>query len=112
MAKYVRSFKGNFNSFINDLNEEILNGSISASLEESSSVSLGDVNCEVRVYERYSWTGGNRVSLNVTVLGHGETIHVTAITSGGSQAMFMKMNTIGEEAFLEKVVGFIDNYAK
>ncbi len=112
MAKYVRSFKGNFSSFINELNEAILNGSVSASLEDSSSISIGDVKCEVRVYERYSWTGGNRVSLNITALGQGEDIHITAITSGGSQAMFMKVNTVGEEAFLEKVADFIDNYAK
>jgi hypothetical protein len=112
MAKYVRDFKGELSSFINDLNEAILNGSVSASLEDSSSVSLGDVNCEVRVYERYSWTGGNRVSLNITALAQGENIHVIAITSGGSQAMFMKMNTVGEEAFLEKIADFIDNYAK
>ena len=112
MAKYVRSFKGDLGSFMNELNNEILNGSISASLEESSSVSLGDVNCEVRVYERYSWTGGNRVSLNITAITQGENIHVVAITSGGSQAMFMKINTVGEEAFLEKVADFIDNYAK
>ena len=112
MAKYVRSFKGNFSSFINELNGAILNGSVSASLEDSSSISIGDVKCEVRVYERYSWTGGNRVSLNITALGQGEDIHITAITSGGSQAMFMKVNTVGEEAFLEKVADFIDNYAK
>lgn len=112
MAKYVRDFKGELSSFIKDLNEAILNGSVSASLEDSSSVSLGDVNCEVRVYERYSWTGGNRVSLNITALAQGENIHVIAITSGGSQAMFMKMNTVGEEAFLEKIADFIDNYAK
>lgn len=28
---------------------------------------------------------------------------VSAITSGGSQAMFFKMNTMGEEAFLDKL---------
>mgnify|MGYP003296055213 CR=1 FL=1 len=28
---------------------------------------------------------------------------VSAITSGGSQAMFFKMNTLGEEAFLDKL---------
>ena len=54
MAKYVRDFKGELSSFINDLNEAILNGSVSASLEDSSSVSLGQVRCEVRIYERYS----------------------------------------------------------
>lgn len=112
MAKYVRDFKGELSSFINDLNEAILNGSVSASLEDSSSIAIGDVRCEVRIYERYSWTGGNRVSLNITALAQGENIHVIAITSGGSQAMFMKMNTVGEEAFLEKIADFIDNYAK
>ena len=111
MAKYERSFNGDFSAFMNALNESILNGSISASLEDSSSIAIGDVRCEVRVYERYSWTGGNRVSLNVTALGHDGRICVTAITSGGSQAMFMKMNTVGEEAFLEKVADFIDKYA-
>lgn len=30
-------------------------------------------------------------------------IHLSAITSGGSQAMFFKMNTMGEEAFLDKL---------
>ena len=52
------------------------------------------------------------MSLNITALAQGENIHVIAITSGGSQAMFMKMNTVGEEAFLEKIADFIDNYAK
>ena len=47
--------------------------------------------------------GGNRVSLNVTLFGSGDTIHLSAIVSGGSQAMFFKVNTFGEEAFLDKL---------
>jgi hypothetical protein len=31
------------------------------------------------------------------------TIHLSAITSGGSQAMFFKINTFGEQAFLDKL---------
>ena len=57
----------------------------------------------VRVFERYSYMGGNRVSLNVTLFGNGDTIQLSAITSGGSQAMFFKINTFGEEAFLDKL---------
>ena len=58
----------------------------------------------MRVFERYSWAGSNRVSLNVTLYeGADGTIHLSAITSGGSQAMFFKINTWGEEAFLEKL---------
>jgi len=47
--------------------------------------------------------GGNRVSLNVTLFGSGNSLKLSAITSGGSQAMFFKVNTIGEEAFLDKL---------
>ena len=48
--------------------------------------------------------GDNRVSLNVTLFqGEDGVIHLSAITSGGSQAMFFKLNTFGEEAFLDKL---------
>ena len=48
-------------------------------------------------------TGSNRVSLSVTLLGKGEELMLCAITSGGSLAAFFKINTWGEEAFLEQV---------
>jgi hypothetical protein len=32
-----------------------------------------------------------------------EPIQISAITAGGSQAMFFKLNTWGEEAFLDKL---------
>ena len=58
----------------------------------------------MRVFERYSMIGKNRVSLNVTLFqGPDGKIRLSAITSGGSQAMFFKVNTFGEEAFLDKL---------
>ena len=58
----------------------------------------------MRVFERYSYMGGNRVSLNVTLFQVGDgPVELSAITSGGSQAMFFKINTLGEEAFLDKL---------
>ena len=53
------------------------------------------------MFERYSYAGGNRVSMNVTLFQSGELICLAAITSGGSQAMFFKVNTWGEETFLD-----------
>ena len=58
----------------------------------------------MRVFERYSAMGGNRVSMNVTLVGKGEELFLTAITSGGSQAVFWKVNTMGEEAFLQTLI--------
>lgn len=48
--------------------------------------------------------GENRVSMTVTLFQNADgPVHVSAITAGGSQAMFFKMNTLGEEAFLDKL---------
>jgi hypothetical protein len=64
----------------------------------------------VRVYERYSAFGGNRVSLNISVLAVGEQLAVSAISSGGSQAVWFKINTVGEDSFLKKAVDAIRSY--
>jgi len=101
MAKYERRFQGDFDSALGVLHDGVLSGSMSATYEDGSDYMAGDVRCAVRVYERYSYTGGNRVSMNLTLLGHGTDLFLTAITSGGSQAVFFKINTWGEEAFLD-----------
>ena len=65
--------------------------------------------CSVRVFERYSCAGSNRVSLSVTLFQNGdEPIQLSAITAGGSQAVFFKINTLGEESFLEKLIKLLD----
>ncbi len=104
MAKLERTLNGNFNEWVGKIEEGILGGSISASLEESSDFRNGDARCSVRVFERYSYAGGNRVSLSVVLFQNGDNpIHLSAIATGGSQALFFKMNTWGEEAFLDKL---------
>lgn len=104
MAKLERTLNGDFNSILNKIEHGIINGSVSASLEDSSDFRSGDARCSVRIFERYSYAGGNRVSLSVTLFQNGDdAIHLSAITAGGSQAMFFKVNTWGEESFLEKL---------
>lgn len=104
MAKLEKRLNGDFNQLLRRIENGIINGSVSASLEDSSDFMSGDARCSVRVFERYSYAGGNRVSMSVTLFQNGnEPIHVSAITAGGSQAMFFKMNTMGEEAFLDKL---------
>jgi len=100
MAKYERRFQGDFDQALMRLNDGILRGSLSASYEDGSDYGMGDLRCAVRVYERYSFAGSNRVSLNLTLVGKGRDLFLSAITSGGSQAMFFKINTWGEESFL------------
>lgn len=102
MAKLECTVNGSFDAVLSKITDGIANGSMTSSLEDSSDYTFGDVRCSVRVFERYSYFGQNRVSLNVTLLQVGSNpIQLSAITSGGSQAMLFKVNTIGEESFLD-----------
>ena len=109
MAKYEKVVYGDFDSILEKLNDAVMSGSTSASYEDGSDFSQGDFRCAVRIYERYSWTGGNRVSMSLTLAGSGGEYFLFAITSGGSQGMFFKMNTMGEEAFLETIAEVVDS---
>lgn len=100
MAKYETFLRGDFDWAMKYFHNGILKSSMSASYEDGSDYRTGTLRCAVRVYERYSVAGGNRVSLNLTLVGDGEELFLSAITAGGSQALFFKMNTLGEEAFL------------
>ncbi len=101
MAKLECTLHGNFDAVLQTLEQAVLGRSISATCEDASDMTIGGCRCAVRVYERYSMIGSNRVSLNLTLLGDGQRLLLSAITSGGSQAVFFKINTFGEEAFLD-----------
>ena len=96
MAKLEKTIRGNFDMILQTLENAVLQGSMSASYEDGSDFSQGDFRCSVRVYERYSYSGGN-----------GE-YHLTAITSGGSQGMFFKINRWGEDSFLDTIADAVE----
>ncbi|MBE5779457.1 MAG: hypothetical protein E7331_09035 [Clostridiales bacterium] len=108
MAKYEKTVNEDFTTLLARIETGILRGSMSASLEDSSDFQIGEARCSVRVFERYSYAGSNRVSMSVTLFQSGNSpVHVSAITSGGSQAVFFKLNTWGEEAFLKKLMELV-----
>ena len=101
MAKLQRSLQGNFYGILRRIEDGVLHGSVSASLEESADYNTREARCSVRVFERYSYWGSNRVSMNVTLFQAGNgPVQLCAVTSGGSRAVFFKINTVGEESFL------------
>ena len=110
MAKYEKMLEGSFEELLNWLHNDITTGSISVSYEDGSDIAMGQTRLAVRVYERYSMAGGNRVSLNITVLEDGRRLFLSAITSGGSQAVFFKLNTLGESTFLDLCINSVERY--
>ena len=104
MAKLEETRYEDFDRLLQRLEQGILEGSMSASLEDASDFRSGSARCSVRVFERYSYIGSNRVSLTRTLFQNGdEPVRLSAITAGGSQAIFFKINTWGEESFLDKL---------
>ena len=103
MAKYEKQLTGDFDAVLSRLFDAVMNGSMSASYEDGSDWEANGVRCAVRVFERYS--------MNLTLAGYGNRLFLSAITSGGSQAMFWKVNTMGEESFLETLVPVAEEYA-
>lgn len=110
MAIMEHRFTGDFDTMLNVIHDGIMQGSLSASYEGGSDYATGGIRCAVRVYERYSYLGGNRVSLNVTLVGNENELFISAITAGGSQALVFKINTWGEEAFLDKLEEVLAGY--
>ncbi len=109
MAKYEKTVYGDFDEILDRLDSAIMGGSASASYEDGSDYVQGAFRCAVRVYERYSWTGGNRASLSMTLAGSQGEYFLSAITSGGSQGVFLKLNTFGEDAFLSTISGVVQS---
>lgn len=105
-----RSLTGDADSLASHLDEAITTGSISATIEHQEELSVGDARVIIRIYERYSMMGESRVSLSVSILEVGDDLRVALATSGGSQAVFWKLNTFGEEAFMGKAIEAIDSF--
>ena len=111
MAKFECKLRGNTEEILNTIDEEICGGSATASFEDGSDFITDSGKCFVRVYERFSAMGGNRVSLNITLFETAyNEIFMSAVTSGGSQAVFFKMMTVGEETFLDVVKEAVERF--
>ena len=112
MAIFEKTIRNkNFDKLLRKLEQEIPDSSWSADLEAGSDFKEGDARCSVRVFERYSMIGGNRLSLTLTLFQNGDSpIRLPAITAGGSQAVFFKVNTLGEESFLNDVKDLLEEF--
>lgn len=107
----TRSLVGSADALANHLDAAIAAGSVSASIEHQDELGIGDARMILRTYERYSMMGDNRVTLSVSILAVGDQMEVALTTSGGSQAVFFKLNTFGESAFMDKGLAALDSFA-
>lgn len=111
MAKLEMTIDAKFDELREYIHREIMQRSVTASLEEESRWEVNGVCCWVGVFERYSAFGKNRTSINVTLVGQDGNVRLIGAAAGGSSAMFFKINTIGEEAFLDTLREAMAAYA-
>ena len=74
MAIFEKTIRNkNFDKLLRKLEQEIPDSSWSADLEAGSDFKEGDARCSVRVFERYSMMGGNRLSLTLTMFQNADS---------------------------------------
>ena len=73
MAIFEKTIRNqNFDTLLRKLEHAIPDSSWSAELEAGSDFKEGSARCSVRVFERYSMVGGNRLSLTLTLFQNGD----------------------------------------
>ena len=98
MAQYEAHVSGDYKQIVEFIHKELWEQSTSLSLEEQFRKTVGGKQVEMRVYEHL---GGNRASLSVLFIENGDGADICGAATGGSNAVFWKINTFGESAFLE-----------
>lgn len=97
MAKYEKTISGQFEGVLSRLQNDISNGGITMNLVDESNYTFGDANIAVRVYDKYFMRNGNRASLSLTVVGHGNEIFISAIGAGGGQGIIFNFSLGAED---------------
>lgn len=110
MAALKETLCGDFNQIVSDLENAVMGGSVSATKEESVQYARDGVMCYFGIFERFSYAGGNRVSMSISLFGDDMQSDLCVVTSGGSTATFFKINTWGEETFLDTVWDCVQKY--
>ena len=93
MATTTRTVTGSLPEVVAFIEHSVMAQSSSASMEAAVDLETREGGVCVRGYERYSWTGSNRVGMTVTSVQDGPYVHIAGVSLGGSQAMFFKVNT-------------------
>ena len=100
MAKIERYINEDFEQLLSKIENGIINGSMSATLEDASDFQSGTARCSVRVFERYSYAGGNRVSLNITLFQNDkDPVQLSEIQREDAKLYFSKLIHGGKRHF-------------
>lgn len=108
MAKYEQKLSGDFNRIVDRIHEGIIQDAYSMNLVDQSDYQSDEIRIAVRVYDKYFMRNGNRTSLSLTIVGHGEEIFVSAISAGGGQGILFNTSWGAEEEMVSMVQEIVE----
>ena len=82
-----------------------------AILERTLTGDFTTILTELDAVVKQSAIGNGRVTMSLTLLEADGQIRLSTITSGGSQAVFFKVNTLGAESFLDTIRDTVERFA-
>ena len=97
MAKSIARFKGDIGQVTDDVVGEILRNSDTSEIEERQDTD----GIRIRIIERYSAFSGSRLSMSLVFIERDGYVYVFAATTGGSKAILIKIDTVGEGTFMD-----------
>jgi hypothetical protein len=112
MAKYTTTAAGSRDELAAFIKTYSQTMGTTVSVEDEIFGRADSVKYWVGTFERYAFMGNGRSSLTVILLEHGGSVDVIATASGGSGAMFFKVNTWSEQSFLDDFIALMDRYNK
>lgn len=113
MGLYQETFHATeqqFLKFVKSLPDLVKSYSTSATHEETRLVKSDETYVQIDMFERYSMFSDSRVALGVTTIYKNGKIDITAMSAGGSRAIFFKMDTVGENNFLDGFKNVVKDY--
>ena len=82
MATTTRTVTGSLPEVVTFIEHSVMAQSSSASMEAAVDLKTAGGGVSVRGYERYSWTGSNRVGMTVTSVQDGPYVHIAGVSLG------------------------------
>ena len=105
MAKFECVIPGtyDFDEMLKYFHDHLSTSSFTASFEDGSDYRAENLRVAVRVYEKYTLMGENRLSMTVTLASDGTDIFASAITAAGGGGL-VKIWGWGEDGYLEHFI--------
>ena len=104
MAKFEKTFKGDFDKTLEAIEKSVLEGLIGdPRVIDKKEMTFGGLKACLVIYDSYFFRCSNRVTLTVFVTDENGSITVYAVASGGGRSVYNEMSLGAEKKFISVI---------